>query len=103
MQPGSLSDWVPAFCKRHGIMRLRIHDLRNFSASLMALLNVPIQNASARLGHARKSTTRDRYIHLFQNSDASISDLMEPLFDMSIRRGVHAPVPGSWSGNGDGI
>lgn len=103
MQPGSLSDWVPAFCNRHGIMRLRFHDLRHFSASLMALLNVPIQNASARLGHARKSTTLDRYIHLFQNSDESISDLLEPLFDMSSRRGFHVPVPGTWSGDGDGI
>ena len=77
MSPGSLSDWASAFLAKIGYPDLSLKDLRHLSASLLASQNIPIQNVSARLGHARTSTTQNMYVHLFQGADEMTSSAME--------------------------
>ena len=77
MSPGSLSDWASAFLAKIGYPNLSLKDLRHLSASLLASQNIPIQNVSARLGHARTSTTQNMYVHLFQGADEMTSSAME--------------------------
>lgn len=50
--------------KRAGVPRVRFHDLRHSSATLMLALGVPMFEVSRVLGHAKMATTSDRYGHL---------------------------------------
>lgn len=81
MSPGSLSEWASAFLKKIGYPELSLKDLRHLSATLLASQNIPIQNVSARLGHARTSTTQNMYVHLFQGADEMTSAAMAETLD----------------------
>ena len=76
MSPGSLSEWTSALLKKIGYPGLTLKDMRHLSATLLAGKNIPIQNVSARLGHARTSTTQNMYVHLFQGADDMTSAAM---------------------------
>ncbi len=49
-----------------GLRRIRLHDLRHGSASLMLAAGVPVEVASKRLGHSSISITMDTYSHLLE-------------------------------------
>ena len=76
MSPGLISEWSSAFLTKIGYPDLSLKDLRHLSATLLAAQNIPIQNVSARLGHARTSTTQNMYVHLFQGADDMTSSAM---------------------------
>ena len=60
-----------------GLPKIRFHDLRHTSASLMLNHGVPVIVVSKRLGHSQPSTTLDVYGHLYhelQNDAARIMD-----------------------------
>lgn len=76
MNSGLISEWSSAFLTKIGYSELSLKDLRHLSATLLAAQNIPIQNVSVRLGHARTSTTQNMDIHLFQGADDMTSSAM---------------------------
>ena len=65
-----------------GLGRVRLHDLRHFTATRLIAAGVPIRTVSGRLGHANPSTTLAVYAHFVEASDqdaaAVMGDLLSP-------------------------
>jgi len=59
--------------------RLRFHDLRHTSASLMLNNGVDVLVASKRLGHAKPSITLDVYGHLLDPAQSEVSNKLDKL------------------------
>ncbi len=55
--------------RRVGLGHFRLHDLRHFMATEMLNAGVPIPIVSARLAHARASTTLNVYAHAVPGGD----------------------------------
>lgn len=78
-------DWEKRFieqgimdgCKRSGIKRIRVHDLRHSHASYLVSKGASIKLISKRLGHTKTSITLDTYSHLFPSDEHSIISIME--------------------------
>jgi integrase len=65
--------------RRAGLPRIRFHDLRHTSASLMLNHGVPLIVVSRRLGHARPSITLDIYGHLIPSMQAEAAEAIDRL------------------------
>jgi integrase len=65
--------------RRAGLPRIRFHDLRHTSASLMLNHGVPLIVVSRRLGHARPSITLDLYGHLIPAVGAQAAEKIDQL------------------------
>lgn len=64
MLPKFLSDQFDMIMKKAGLRRVRFHDLRHSSASLLLANGVPLKNIQEWLGHSDFSTTANIYAHL---------------------------------------
>ena len=62
-----------------GFSRVRFHDLRHTSATLMLNHDVLVIIVSRRLGHARTSITTDVYGHLLPNMQDVAAELIDDL------------------------
>lgn len=71
-----LTSEFPKFLKRHGLKRMRFHDLRHSCASLLLANGVPMKQIQEWLGHSNFSTTANVYAHLDYNSKLSSADAM---------------------------
>lgn len=58
------SEWWIKFIKRHGLKRVRFHDLRHSSATLLIEAGASMKAIQKRLGHAKHQTTADIYAHV---------------------------------------
>ncbi len=65
--------------RRAALPRIRFHDLRHTSASLMLNHGVPLIVVSKRLGHARPSITLDIYGHLIPSMGAEAAEKIDTL------------------------
>ncbi len=76
-------DWATlAFNRLRTVENLpdvRLHDLRHFVATSMLGDGVPVATVSKRLGHARASTTLDRYAHFVPQQDQDAADSLDAL------------------------
>jgi integrase len=75
LRPSSVTQSVRRLRDRLGLVGLRTHDLRHFSATQLLAQGVPIKTVSARLGHTLASTTMDIYAHALPaaDKDAAVS------------------------------
>lgn len=62
-----------------GKRRLRLHDLRHTSATLLLSKGIHEKVIQKRLGHSRASFTLDTYSHVLEEMDRSASDAFEGL------------------------
>jgi integrase len=62
-----------------GLGRVRLHDLRHFTATRMLGAGVPVRTVSGRLGHANAATTLDVYAHFIEESDKEAADKLGAL------------------------
>ena len=83
MKPSYLTDEFPKFLVKHGMRRIRFHDLRHSCASLLLANGVPMKQIQEWLGHSDFSTTANIYAHLDYSSKVSSAQAME--------RGVRLP------------
>lgn len=77
MKPDYLTNYFPTYIQRHGIRKMRFHDLRHSCASLLLANGVPLKQIQEWLGHSDYSTTANIYAHLDYSSKISSAQAME--------------------------
>ena len=77
MKPDYLTTAFPEYLKRHGMKKIRFHDLRHSCASLLLANGVPLKQIQEWLGHSDFSTTANIYAHLDYASKISSAQAME--------------------------
>lgn len=75
------------FLEKHGLKKIRLHDLRHSNATLMLKYGIPAKIASRRLGHSSVGITLDLYSHV-------IGDMQREAAD-KIGQGVFGELPDS--------
>lgn len=67
LTPSNVARKFGELCQVAQVPRIRFHDLRHTSASLLIRSNVPVKVVSDRLGHADSSFTLRTYVHVFDD------------------------------------
>lgn len=68
-------------CKKLGIPKIRIHDLRHSHASFLINKNFPIIVISKRLGHKSPQVTLNTYAHMFPTQQEELIKAIEEMID----------------------
>ncbi len=76
MKPNYLTNEFPKFVVKHGMKKMRFHDLRHSCASLLLANGVPLKQIQEWLGHSDFSTTANIYAHLDYSSKISSAQAM---------------------------
>lgn len=76
MRPDYLTSYFPQYIQKHGLKRMRFHDLRHSCASLLLANGVPLKQIQEWLGHSDFSTTANIYAHLDYTSKLSSAQAM---------------------------
>lgn len=93
IKPNYLSAQFPRFLEKHGLRKIRFHDLRHSCASLLLANSVPMKEISLWLGHSSLKVT-EMYAHLDYSAKLTSSMALEnslPLPDSNFNTG--------WSGS----
>lgn len=77
MKMNYLTSAFPKFLERHGLRRMRFHDLRHSCASLLLANGVPLKHIQEWLGHSDFTTTANIYAHLDYSSKITSALAME--------------------------
>lgn len=64
-------------CHRLGLSKIRPHDLRHISLSLLAMSGVPVKVAQARAGHSTASVTLNIYQHGLGDGDKLAAEALQ--------------------------
>ena len=73
IRPWNFGAAFPALVKRAGVTKIRLHDLRDTHASLLAMAGQPLDVISKRLGHSSIAITMDRYLTVYTARDEEAS------------------------------
>lgn len=76
ISPNYISGAFPKLLEKHGLRKIRFHDLRHSCASLLLANNVPMKQIQEWLGHSDFSTTANIYAHLDYSSKVASADAM---------------------------
>jgi integrase len=66
-------------CKKSGVKRIRLHDLRHSHASLLIELGFSPLLIAERLGHEKVETTLNTYSHLYPNKQNQVVETLEKI------------------------
>ena len=77
IKPAYLSSTFPDFMEKNGFRRIRFHDLRHSSASLLLANGVPLKQIQEWLGHSDFSITANTYAHLEFSSKLESAQAMK--------------------------
>lgn len=77
MKPNYLTEYFPKYIQKHGMPKMRFHDLRHSCASLLLANGVPLKQIQEWLGHSDFNTTANIYAHLDYKSKISSAQAME--------------------------
>ena len=61
-------------CKKSGVKKIRIHDIRHSHASLLVEMGFSPLLIAERLGHERVQTTMETYSHLYPNKQVEVAN-----------------------------
>jgi integrase len=79
IKPWNFGASFPGLVKRAGVTKVRLHDLRDTHASLMAMAGQPLDVISKRLGHSNIAITMDRYMTVYTSRDEAASEAFAAL------------------------
>ena len=79
LHPHSVSQGFDRLVRKHGLPRIRFHDLRHTSASLALAAGVHPKVVSERLGHASVTITLDTYSHVLPSLQAEAANKIASL------------------------
>ena len=74
---GNIRRALTVLCAKLGLPRVRVHDLRHVSLSLLAMAGVPLKVAQARAGHSTARMTLDVYQHVLGEGDLMAAEALE--------------------------
>ena len=77
VKPNWLTTAFPAFLEKHGMRRIRFHDLRHSCASLLYANGVALKDIQEWLGHSDIGTTSNIYTHLDYSSKVASAQAIE--------------------------
>lgn len=77
--PSSLRKTFYNFIEKNNLKRIRIHDLRHTSATLLLLGGTNMKVVSERLGHTDIKITMNRYSHVLEEMDKEASDTLSKM------------------------
>lgn len=80
IRPDSISQWWRRFIKKNKFKKIRFHDLRHTSATLLINEGVHAKVISERLGHADISTTMNIYGHVLSEADQAAASHFDSFF-----------------------
>lgn len=80
-RPDSISQFWNRFIERNDIRKIRFHDLRHTSATLLINKGVHAKVIQERLGHATIGTTMNVYGHVLEQADQTAATHFESLFN----------------------
>ncbi|MGG1811014.1 MAG: tyrosine-type recombinase/integrase [Bacillota bacterium] len=78
--PTTPTTWWKRFAERSGVRFIRLHDLRQTSATLLINKGVHAKIISERLGHSNIRITMDTYGHALQTADQEAANKLDSLF-----------------------
>ena len=64
-------------CKKSGVKKIRVHDLRHSHASLLIEMECQPLLIADRLGHEKIQTTLNTYSHLYPNKQAEVAQQLK--------------------------
>ena len=64
LRPNYVTKHFEWLIRKYGLRKIRFHDLRHTTASLLLANGVPMKQIQVWLGHSNFSTTADIYAHL---------------------------------------
>lgn len=76
-KPRYIEDTFPKLLQKHGLRKIRFHDLRHTCASLMHKKGLSPKEVQEYLGHSTVSITLNLYTHLDWNSKENAAKIME--------------------------
>lgn len=79
-KPSLLTGAFGDFMSKLDLPRIRSHDLRHGSVSMLIMANVPPKVVSARAGHSTIGITMDIYGHLLPSADAEAASKLDDAF-----------------------
>jgi len=74
--PGQFTKWWNTAVKAAGVPRIRLHDARHTSATLLLRAGVPVKVVSQRIGHADVAVTMRIYQHVTAQDDRAAADAL---------------------------
>lgn len=77
LRPGTASHAFPRLLERAGLPRLRVHDLRHATATILLARGLPMRDIATILGHANPSVTANVYAHTVAESRERAARLLE--------------------------
>ena len=83
IKPDYISAAFPKLLDRHGLRRIRFHDLRHSCASLLLAHGVPMKQIQEWLGHSDFSTTANIYSHLDYTAKLSSAETLVTSLDFA--------------------
>ena len=79
-RPNMVSDSLAVLLKKHGLRKIRFHDIRHSCASLLLKNGVNLKLIQEWLGHSNISTTMNIYAHLDTTAkDVSVAAMSQAL------------------------
>ena len=73
-------------CKKSGVKRIRIHDIRHSHVSLLIDQGFSAAAIAGRVGHRHISTTVNVYAHLFPNRQEMLADALQEMHDGTFKK-----------------
>lgn len=76
-------------CKKAGVRKMRFHDLRHYSASVLLMLGVPDKYAMERMGHATNNMLKTVYQHTMAEKRSEVDDAVDNYFSNNLHTIAH--------------
>jgi integrase len=86
LQPRSFSQAFRKFIRRHGLRRVRFHDLRHSHATQMLASGIHPKIAQERLGHSSVSVTLDLYSHVMPGMQEDAAARVDAAMQAALQR-----------------